>query len=117
MFPFKLTFYLVCNGLQLNGRRIVTWNTDSKYEETSDSLYQAHPFILAVLPDGTSYGIIFDSTFKLTLDLSSPTKISAISEPPVPFSVVIIVKSNPMYVFPASSHFSLPSQILFFREV
>jgi len=87
----------VCHGLLLNGRKVVTWNKDHKYDENSLNLYESHPYILAVFPDGSSFGIIFDTTYRLTMDLTSPTQIVASTEA-IEFPVVIISKPNPIAV-------------------
>lgn len=109
----------VCGPLRLNGRRIVTWNMDHHYNEQSQSLYESHPYILAVGaslvesldngldPIGKSYGIIFDCTFRLEIDLSSSRRLTVSTKEKengklVRFSVVVIEQDSPAY---ASSQF------------
>lgn len=43
------------------GRQVTFWNTDAWcYGEDEDALYQSHPFVLALLPDGRATGILAD---------------------------------------------------------
>lgn len=60
------------NGpLRRNGKQIVFWNSDN-YGYTSlggARLYQSHPWVLGVRPDGTAFGVIADCTHRGTLRL------------------------------------------------
>jgi len=48
--------------LELGARVLRFWNTDAfEYDDTRDALYQSHPFVLALLPDGTAEGWLADS--------------------------------------------------------
>lgn len=56
-----------CCLLLLNNRmiytQVFTWNTDAwGYGTGTTSLYQSHPWVLAVLPNGESLGILADTT-------------------------------------------------------
>ncbi|MCP3918595.1 MAG: DUF5110 domain-containing protein [bacterium] len=52
----------VCGPLVRNGRRTWLWNTDAwAYGEESPSLYQSHPFVLALHPDGSATGVLADT--------------------------------------------------------
>ena len=43
----------------------VCWNTDvGVYSQLNPSLYQSHPFLLAVLADGSSIAMYLDSTYR-----------------------------------------------------
>lgn len=45
-----------------NGRTHLLWNTDAwRYGEETPALYQSHPWVLAVRPDGSALGILADS--------------------------------------------------------
>jgi len=82
-------------SLLLNGRLFTAWPTDNpEYDENTDRCYQAHPFILAVRKDGSSYGIIFDTTFIITMDLHNGIR----AQSPQPFSVIVIEKNSPQEV-------------------
>lgn len=49
--------------LRRNGRRLTLWNADHyAYDESTPSLYQSHPWVLGVRPDGSAFGILWDST-------------------------------------------------------
>ncbi len=55
-----------------NGTRKVCWNTDAfGYHDKTRSLYQSHPWVLAVRPDGTAFGVICETTWRCELDLAS----------------------------------------------
>lgn len=59
----------VAGPLLRNGRQVEVWNTDAYgYGDEAKSLYQAHPWVLAVRPDGTAYGILADTTYRCTVD-------------------------------------------------
>jgi len=46
------------------------WTTDCfGYEESMPSLYQAHPWVLAVRKDGTAFGVIYETTHRAVIDL------------------------------------------------
>lgn len=52
---------LVCGPLAHRGRRVVFWNTDAwRHDERTPSLYQSHPWVLALLPDGRALGVLAD---------------------------------------------------------
>lgn len=52
-----------------NGQKIKLWNTDNgMYRVDGGSrLYQTHPWVLGVRPDGTAFGVLFDSFWKAEL--------------------------------------------------
>lgn len=50
----------VCS--RCNGSQIFTWNTDAwGFSSGTTSLYQSHPWVLAVLPDGKAFGVLADT--------------------------------------------------------
>lgn len=52
---------LVCGPLAHHGRRVVFWNTDAwRHDERTPSLYQTHPWVLALLSDGRAVGVLAD---------------------------------------------------------
>jgi len=61
-FPAGTSFYgagEAAGPLLRNGRDITFWNTDAyMYDEATPALYQSHPFVLAVLPDGKAVGLL-----------------------------------------------------------
>jgi alpha-glucosidase len=53
----------VSGQLERTGKRVFTWNTDAwGYDPGTSSLYQSHPWVLAVLPNGEALGILADTT-------------------------------------------------------
>lgn len=86
-----------------NGTRKVCWNTDAfGYDDRSPSLYQSHPYVLAVRPDGSSFGVIAETTFRCVIDLSktTPNTIRFECDGPSP-AVTIIERSTPREVVQA----------------
>ncbi|TVS07348.1 MAG: alpha-glucosidase [Phycisphaerales bacterium] len=79
-----------------NGRVNINWNTDAyAYGIDSPSLYQSHPWVLAVRPDGTSFGVLADTTWRSTFDLREGIRIHA--EGPA-YPVIIIERDHPAEV-------------------
>ncbi|KAI9177863.1 hypothetical protein LWI28_020020 [Acer negundo] len=64
--PVGTSFYgtgEVSGQLERTGKRIFTWNTDAwGYGPGTTSLYQSHPWVLAVLPNGEALGVLADTT-------------------------------------------------------
>ncbi|HKR75285.1 MAG TPA: hypothetical protein VJR95_01395, partial [Rhodanobacter sp.] len=63
----------VTGPLLRNGQQITLWNTDN-FEYAKDDgkrLYQSHPWVLGVRPDGSAFGVLFDSTWRATLATGS----------------------------------------------
>lgn len=51
------------NSLVICYFQVFTWNTDAwGYGPETTSLYQSHPWVLAVLPNGEALGILADTT-------------------------------------------------------
>ena len=59
----------VTGPLLRNGQSIKLWNTDSGAYSVDNGkrLYQSHPWVMGVRPDGTSFGILFDTPYKAEL--------------------------------------------------
>lgn len=76
----------VSGPLLRNGRRNIGWNTDAfGYNLSTPSLYQTHPWVLAVRADGSSFGVLVDSTWRCDLDLratNGPNTFSISTEGP-----------------------------------
>lgn len=66
----------------------------SNYDDLSPSLYQAHPWVLAVRADGSAFGVIADTTYRLTIDLREGIRLQS-SEP---FAVIVIEGDSPQRV-------------------
>ena len=86
----------VFGPLRRNGTRIVCWNTDSyAYGARNQSLYQSHPWVLAVRADGTAFGLLADTTYRCLIDLTEGILFAA--EGPE-FPVVVIEGDSPQQV-------------------
>ena len=96
----------VTGPLLRNGKTISLWNTDNyRYEKDSGRrLYQSHPWVLGVRPDGTAFGVIFDTTWKAELQTDSD-KIELRSEG-APFRVAIIDEKSPQAVMRKLAEFT-----------
>lgn len=71
-----------------NGRTVVCWNTDAYgYDAASPSLYQSHPWVLAVRPDGSAFGVLADTPARVVVDLSRGIEFRA-QGPAFPILVV-----------------------------
>ena len=64
------------------------------YDEVTKSLYQAHPWVLAVRKDGTSFGALADTTYRLEIDLRDGIRFASAQ----PFSVIVIEGESPQTV-------------------
>ena len=64
------------------------------YDERSKSLYQAHPWVLALRADGTAFGILADTTYRLEIDLRQGIRLSS----EAPFPVIVIEGEGPQTV-------------------
>lgn len=43
--------------------QIYSWNTDAwGYNQNTTSLYQSHPWVFSVLPNGQAFGVLADTT-------------------------------------------------------
>lgn len=79
-----------------NGWRAVCWNTDAfEYSHATVSLYQSHPWILAVRPDGSAFGVLADTTWRAEIDLHDGITIAAEGIAP---AVYIIERPSPQEV-------------------
>jgi alpha-glucosidase len=85
--------------LRRNGRITICWNTDSfDYTDKTRSLYQSHPFVLAVRRDGTAYGVICETTHWCRIDLRRGIHFSARGHSP---AITIIERDSPQEVMTA----------------
>ncbi|KAJ8568164.1 hypothetical protein K7X08_020886 [Anisodus acutangulus] len=75
----------VSGQLERTGKRILTWNTDVwGYGRGTTSLYQSHPWVLAVLPSGETLGVLADTTHRCETDLRQESTIRFISRQSYP---------------------------------
>ncbi len=90
----------VTGPLLRNGRAITLWNTDNfTYRDYGGRrLYQSHPWVLAVRPDGTAFGVIADTTWETRIDLAGHIEFT--SEGPS-FPIIVIDRDSPQAVMTA----------------
>lgn len=82
--------------LRRNGTRTVAWNTDAyAWNAGSMSLYQSHPWVLAVRADGTAFGVLADTPQRCLIDLRMGIRFEA-SGPD--YSVIVCEGSSPQEV-------------------
>ncbi|MEM7629300.1 MAG: TIM-barrel domain-containing protein [Planctomycetota bacterium] len=60
---------LVPGALERSGRRTTLFNSDVPgWGDANPSLYQSHPWVLLVYPDGSATGVLFDSIERMEID-------------------------------------------------
>ncbi len=86
----------VAGPLLRNETRAVAWNHDAYGWGGNDmSLYQSHPWVLAVRPDGTSFGVLADTPNRCLIDLRGGIRFESAGPE---FPVYIITGENPAAV-------------------
>lgn len=89
-----------------NGRTNVTWNTDAYgYTPNTLSLYQSHPWVLAVRADGTAFGVLADTTWRTEIALDNGIQFTAEGRE---FPVIIIDRASPQEVLKGLAELSGP---------
>lgn len=88
----------VAGPLLRNGQSIKLWNTDSGAYSVDNGkrLYQSHPWIMGVRPDGTSFGILFDTPYKAELT-TTDERINFETEGEL-FRIFVIDRESPQAV-------------------
>ena len=87
--------------LRRNGTRTVAWNTDAyAWGLDSLSLYQSHPWVLAVRADGTAFGVIADTPERCLIDLRQGIRFEAAGPA---FPVILVQGETPQEVVRALS--------------
>ncbi|MDX2473028.1 MAG: glycoside hydrolase family 31 protein [Candidatus Krumholzibacteria bacterium] len=86
----------VAGSLLRNETRAVAWNHDAYGWGGNDmSLYQSHPWVLAVRPDGTSFGVLADTPNRCLIDLRGGIRFESAGPE---FPVYIITGETPAAV-------------------
>lgn len=86
----------IAGPLLRNGRKTIGWNTDAYgYTEENASLYQTQPWVLAVRKDGTAFGVLADTTWRVEMDLTSSITFRGEG---APFRVWVIDRATPQEV-------------------
>lgn len=95
----------VAGPLLRNGRTVETWNTDAYgYGDEAKSLYQSHPWVLAVRPDGTAFGVLADTTYRCRIDTAASRSDQIVFAADGPaFPVIVIDRKTPQEVVQALS--------------
>jgi len=88
----------VTGPLLRNGQSIKLWNTDSGAYSVDNGkrLYQSHPWVMGVRPDGTSFGILFDTPYKAKLT-TTDERINFETEGEL-FAIFVIDRESPQAV-------------------
>lgn len=89
----------VTGPLLRNGMEIELWNVDNGAYRAVDNgthLYQTHPWVMGVRPDGTAFGILFDSSWKSHL-ATKDNEIRFDTEG-APFRAFVIDRATPQDV-------------------
>jgi alpha-glucosidase len=87
----------VTGPLLRNGQIITLWNTDNLgyKKDGGRRLYQSHPWVLAVRHDGSAFGVIADTTWRLKIDLRNGIRF--ISDGPA-FPIIVIQGKSPQQI-------------------
>ncbi len=100
----------IAGPLLRNGRVSVCWNTDCfDYTDKTRSLYQSHPFVLAVSREGSALGAICETTHWCRIDLRGGILFSCRGYSP---AITIIRRDSPREVVQAlaelTGHMPMP---------
>ncbi|MGE4285403.1 MAG: TIM-barrel domain-containing protein, partial [Phycisphaerae bacterium] len=87
----------VTGSLLRNGYRIDLENKDRPQYGDQESLYQSHPWVMGVREDGSSFGILFDTTWISQLDLRDGIVFSVPENAPS-FPVIVVEGKSPQEV-------------------
>ena len=87
----------MCAGpLLRNGFVTETWNYDAfGYGLGDPNLYTSHPWVLAVRPDGSAFGVLADTTYRTQIDLRGGITFRAEGGD---FPVIVIDRDSPQAV-------------------
>ncbi|MDX2116547.1 MAG: glycoside hydrolase family 31 protein [Planctomycetota bacterium] len=91
----------VAGPLLRNGKTVTLWNYDAYgYDQNTPHLYQSHPWVLGVNPDGSAFGVIADSTYRMTIELPSLAGGDMVftTDSEVPFPIIVIERDSPQDV-------------------
>lgn len=88
----------VTGPLLRNGQKITLWNTDTGAYgvDNGKRLYQSHPWVMGVRQDGTSFGVLFDTSYKAEL-ATNDERIEFNTEGEL-FRIFIIDRESPQAV-------------------
>jgi len=101
----------VVGPLRRNGSTVILWNSGYPgYSwDAGRRLYQSHPWVLGVWPDGSAFGVLFDTSWKARL-VCGPELTFTTTGPVLP--VLVIRRASPLEVLQAlgdlTGHMELP---------
>ncbi len=80
----------VMGPLRRNGQTVTLWNQGNYGYRTYDTrrLYQSHPWVLGVRPDGSAFGVLADCTYRGSLALGEDEIVFDFEGPPFPVLVM-----------------------------
>ena len=84
----------VVGPLERTGTETVLWNTDNGgyRKRRGRSLYQSHPWLLVVRPDGSTFGVLIDTTYRTTISVDR--MITVKTDAPA-YRVLVIEQPSP----------------------
>lgn len=101
----------VTGALRRNGKQISLWNIDTPAYSVDGGthLYQSHPWVMGLRPDGTAFGIIADNTWRQRITTGDDIVFE--SDGPA-FRIVVIERDTPQQLMQAladlTGHMELP---------
>jgi len=82
--------------LRRNGTTAVAWNFDAYgWDTRTPHLYQSHPWVLALRADGTSFGVLADTSHRCRIDLTDGIRF--VAQGPE-FPVIVVEGETPQDV-------------------
>ena len=84
----------VVGGLMRNGSKIRLFNKDNGAYGDQRGLYQSHPWVVGVRPDGTAFGVIFDTTWLSEINLRAGVLFTVPEHAPW-FPTIVIEGDSP----------------------
>ena len=99
--------------LDRRGQAFTLWNTDAYgYQDYSDPLYKSIPFFLGVAPDGKSFGLLLDDTFRSWFDFgrTDPDRLT-IGAGNGPIDYYVMAEADPKQVVEAYAWLTGPAPL------
>ena len=86
----------VAGPLRRNGRTVGLRNTDAfGYDDTTEALYQSHPWVVGVRADGSAFGLLADSPRRGIISIQRDILMAFEGEP---FAAYLIERDSPQEV-------------------
>jgi alpha-glucosidase len=99
--------------LNRRGHAFTLWNTDAYgYEAYTDPLYKSIPFFLGVAPDGSSFGLLLDDTYRTWFDFGrTDPNLLSIGAENGPLDYYVVAAPDPKAVVEAYAWLTGPSPL------